>query len=210
MTTPKGLSIWSDDLKVWLNSKNYDVLNRLVDSGRALERVYSRHDGEYWETVLSESINQGDIPTFRRIIELYGAGVLKNAISSPGLTGFDVLAIALDNGTMWSEERVVEVMLEIVLDTLDGDDDMVHKFLRSGCFRHIASVFYESHWNRVEHVAATVWCLKAIRDRGIRRGIAATKRLECGATDGLEETVGKRMQAESTWEYEPKIKRAKY
>jgi hypothetical protein len=202
MTTPKGLSIWSDDLIFWLNSKNYDVLNRLIDSGRALERVYSRHAGEYWETVLSESINQGDIPTFRRIIELYGADVLKNAISSPGLTGFDVLAIALDNGTMWSEERVVEVMLEIVLDTLDGDDDMVHKFLRSKDFRHIANVFYESHWNRVEHVASTVWCLQTIH--------SASLETNTSIADGLEETVGKRMQAESTWEYEPKIKRTKY
>lgn len=194
MTTAKGLSIWSDDLRAWFQSKNYDVLNRLIDSGRALERAYSRDYGErYWETVLSESINQGDIPTFRRIIELYGAGVLNNVISSPKFTGFDMLHIALDNGIMWSEERVVEVMLEIVLDTLDGDDDIVHKYLRSKELRHIASVFYESHWNRIEHIAATMWCCQTIR-----------------VADGLAELLGKRMQAESVWEYEPKIKRTKY
>ena len=194
MNTAKGLSIWSDDLTAWFQSKNYDVLNRLIDSGRALERAYLRHHGEtYWDTVLSESIDQGDIPTFRRIIERYGADVLTNVISSHELTGFDKLGIALDNGIMWSEERVVEVMLEIVLDTLDGDDDIVHKFFRSKELRHIASVFYESHWNRIEHIAATMWCCQTIRD-----------------ADGLAELLGDRMQAESTWEYEPKIKRAKY
>jgi hypothetical protein len=45
---------------------------------------------------------------------------------------------------------------------------------------------------------ATLWCLQTVRSAA------------GGATDGLEELVCERMAAESTWEYEPRIKRAKY
>jgi hypothetical protein len=87
-------------------------------------------------------------------------------------------------------------MIEIALDLFGFR--VYNSFYKMLSLRYLAENFRYSHATQTLTITTAVWSLRTIRSAA------------GGATDGLEEVLGERMQAESAWEYEPKIKRTKY
>jgi hypothetical protein len=149
-----------------------------------LARHYG-NDGIFWTTPLFEAIAYSDFDTVRRIVELHGACILEEEVLFSSLirTGWDALEHFLNEASDWQEHRNYMVMYETILELDEGARPGDHVF--------IVRVWRESLENKRRSIAAVLWCFQQLfKDMG-----------EC---------VGKRMQAASVWDYEPKIKRGRF
>ncbi len=176
--------------------KDYPRLNALVDEGMATTRLLYRPDNvEWWSTILGFAMYSEDTYMFNYIAERSDLRDVLKYADSNCRNVFQMMDRILGQDHRLETRRRIEVMCEIVLEKWGIDAYSLLR--RHPSLRYLADIYRNSFDAQKEAVRATSWCLKTIRSAG-------------GATDGLEETVGKRMQAESTWEYEPKIKRTKY
>ena len=183
----------ASDVQHLFHVQDYNRLRALVDEGKALHKFCYRADNpNWWGTILGFAVIEKDAFMFQYIVQTCGAHMLSVSVDSGIGNGYWALhqMLANDDGT-YADKRKVEVMVEIAL---EHGGTAVYEDMRGMVrLRYIADIYRNSHDAQVNTVAAAVWCCRTIR-----------------VADGLAELVGERMQAESTWEHEPKIKRAKY
>ena len=186
----------ASDVQHLFHAQDYTRLRALVDEGKALHKFCYRADKpHWWSTVLGLAINELDVYMVQYILQKHGPNALTQRVISGGSTGYGNMAYTLIIDHRWETRRSIEVILETALE-LGGFD--VHDNLRAlPQLRYIADIYQNSREAQLWAATAVVWCCQAIRKAH-------------GLADGVGLLVGERVWSESVWEYEPKIKRAKY
>jgi hypothetical protein len=173
--------------------KDYATLEKTYAT-KPLQRLW-RPVG--WMTMVSQSIWELDHHMFRYIIQKHGVGVMDELVcdwEGTTETGYEYLDVITDTNCSCGHREYM-IFYEILLE--QGADEE-HLFRgRNSAFTILSDVWWDSVNNKEDALTAVAWICETIRHA-------------YGVADGLAELVGERMQAESTWEYEPKIKRAKY
>jgi hypothetical protein len=174
------------------NTNNYDELEIIIDQGRALEMF-----GMY--TVLEWVILKGEHRLFRRILEKHGLQIMDTTYCTL------LLRIGASYDTAPYKTYALFEMVEMLLDAGCGamcdifpdyeDDDHHDEYLPryKTCWTMLQVAWEDSIDSKRDGITAAVWCFQAIR-----------------SADGLEELLGERMQAGSTWDYEPPMKRGRF
>ena len=187
----------ASDVQHLFHVQDYTRLRALVDEGKALHKFCYRADNpNWWGTILGFAVIEKDAFMFQYIVQTCGAWMLSISVDSGIGNGYWALhqMLANDDGT-YANKRKAEVMVEIALE--QGGTAVYEDMRGMVRLRYIADIYRNSCDARCSSIAAIVWCCQAIREAH-------------GLADGLGELLRERMHAESVWEYEPKIKRAKY
>jgi hypothetical protein len=185
----------ASDVQHLFHVRDYTRLKALVDEGKAIHRFLYRADNpNWWGTILGFSAIEKDVVMFRYIVETCDVSVLCGTVvdSSVG-TCFWIMNQIMGHDPRSETKRTLEVMVEIALE--HHGMNVFPQVRGMPRLRYLGYIYYNSLGARTVAVTAAVWCCQAIRASG---------------ADGLGELLGERMQAESAWEYEPKIKRTKY
>jgi hypothetical protein len=187
-----------EQLEIQLSEKRYDVLIPMIEQGRSLEHCHYEDDHGAWETLLFLCMFRTDYVIFRHILQRHSVSILEHVCNTLNgdETGWVVIVRLLEEaGTYKCIERY-GVLLEIALDTgeIDDTDVIDYELDRTGA---IIWKWNHSRDAKIESIRTAVWCCQAVRDA-------------YGVADGLGEPLGKRMQAASTWDYEPKIMRGRF
>ena len=145
-------------------------------------------------TLLLLTMIEDNTRVFRHIISTYGTQIMDEKTCETGdEDGWEALRRLMYEGR--SGVRPKMALYEILL---DEDAATEAKIKRHG--DDLTNLYLKKPWRiskkcKRRSIQATVWCCKAICSFG---------------ADGLEEALGKRLQAASTWDWEPKMKRCKY
>jgi len=172
--------------------KDYATLETYSDPLQHLWRP------EGWMTLVSQSIWELDHRMFRFIIQKHGVGVMDAPVRDwEGAieTGYEYLDAITDENCSCGHRNYM-IFYEILLEEGADDEDLFRD--RNSAFTILGDAWWDSTNCKKDTISAVAWSWETIRNA------------PWSCADGLAELVGERMQAESTWEYEPKIKRARY
>lgn len=168
--------------------EDYYTLEHLL---HPLDRVADDRFG--WSTLLFRTMIEDNVRVFRHFISTYGIQIMDEQVGESGdEDGWQGLWRIMYEGG--SGIRPKMALYETLLDE-DGTADKKMKDYDGIVDLHVINPWRVSNDQKRKSLSAAVWCCKAIRSFG---------------ADGLEEVLGKRLQAASTWDWEPKMKRCKY
>jgi hypothetical protein len=192
--------LFASDVQHLFHVKDYKQLEALIDEHGEDIVVKQLHMRQYsmkpCYTILGYAMIEHDVHMFEYILRTCGCIVLWYAASGDGGSLFCLMDREMRNAYSKQITRSLEIMIEIALDLFGFR--VYNSFYKMLSLRYLAENFRYSHATQTLTITTAVWSLRTIRSAA------------GGATDGLEEVLGERMQAESAWEYEPKIKRTKY
>jgi hypothetical protein len=210
-------SLTIDQIELLLADNRYDVLFPLIDQGHSLERFqYEHNPGEHWETLLFLCMFRGDFTVFRRILQKHGASILEKVVMHTGEgdeTGWYAMVRLFEEASRADDLERYPVLFEIALDTDEVEDTDVIEY-DSDRVGWILWKWDMSKEAKAKMVSAAVWCC---RFAGVSRPILPKEYLffgvykwPLGPLNDVMERVGRILQTQSTWDFEPQIKRGRF
>ncbi len=169
------------------DKKDYHTLEYVL---HPLDRFVFNESGG-WGTLLFWAMFDDETRLFQYIISTHGIQIMEEEAEEDE-SGWEALFRLLHEAGCGDRQKMA--LFEILL---DEDAEVAEARIEEDEW---TDLYLSSAWGVSQHekrraLPAAVWCCKAIRSEG---------------ADGLEETLGKRLQAASTWDWEPKMKRCKY
>jgi hypothetical protein len=169
--------------------EDYHTLENVL---HPLDRFESTTQNNRWCTLLMVTMSLENTRVFRHFITTYGITIMNYDVSEYEESAWQALLRFLYEGG--PGYRPLMALYEILLDedAAVAESKIAEMEITS---YYLSTPWCDSKHNKKKALPAAVWCCKAIRSEG---------------ADGLEEVLGKRLQAASTWDWEPKMKRCKY